>query len=180
MIMNELNEDFTNLYKRWKGGKVRKEDKIDKEAVLRFIGKYNLDEDKVTIHETCADFDMDVIIDDINDLTFKFGNVSGYFDASYINLKDLKFMPKYVGGDFSIAGNWLESFDGCPEEVGGNFIAIGSGHNLESLKGLPKHIGGYLYITVTGEPDKFTEDDIPEDTVIDGNIRLSIRGKDEM
>ena len=175
--MNKLNEDFTKLYKRWKDGSVRKEDKIDKAALLRFIGKYNLNEDKVTIHETCADFDMNVIIDSNDDLEFKFGKVSGYFDASYIRLKDLKFMPKYVGGDFNISSNWLESFDGCPEEVGGNFIAIGS-HNLKSLKGLPKHIGGYLYITIPGEPDKFTEDDIPEGTVIDGNIRLSIRGKE--
>ena len=168
--MNKLNEDFTKLYKRWKGGDVRKEDKIDREAVRKFINYYYINKDNVTIHETCADFDEHIIIGNINDLTFKFGRVSGGFDAGHINLEDndMKFMPEYVGDDFNISGNRLKSFKGCPKEVGGNFLAAAS-HNLESLEGLPKHIGGYLLIT-TDKKGKFTKDDIPDGTVVDKQI----------
>ena len=175
--MDKLNEDFTKLYKRWKDGSIRKEDKIDNAAVSKFIYDYDdVDEDKVTIHETCVDYDGDISISNTKDLTFKFGKVSGCFDASYINLKDLEFMPKYVGGDFKISSNELKSFKGCPEEVGGNFTAVDS-RELESLEGLPKHIGGNLLITAPNSTVKFTEDDIPEGTVIDGEIRFSLRRK---
>jgi hypothetical protein len=172
MVMNKLNEDFTKLYKRWKGGNVRKEDKIDKEEVRKFINGYYINKDNVTIHETCVDFDESVILGTIYELTFKFGKVSGGFDAGHIDIddNDMKFMPEYVGGDFNISGNRLKSFKGCPEEVGGNFLAVGS-HNLESLEGLPKHIGGYLFVT-TDEKGKFTKEDIPEGTVIDGRITI--------
>ena len=172
--MNKLNEDFTKLYKRWKGGNVRKEDKIDREAVRKFMDKYNINEDKVTIHETCVDYDGGIHIENIDDLTFKFDKVLGFFRASFFYMEDLKFMPKYVGGDFDISGNKLKSFKGCPEEVVGSFIAMGS-YELESLEGLPKHIGGNLLITSPNTPGKFTEDDIPEGTVIDGGIRFKHR-----
>lgn len=174
MVMNKLNEDFTNLYKRWKDGNVRKEDKIDREAVFRFIKVYQyIDENKLTMHESCVDYDGDIVIVDKNDFAFKFGKVSGSFDVSCLVIDDnyMKFMPEYVGGDFDISNNKLKSFKGCPEEVGGAFFARNS-HNLESLEGLPKHIGDYLYITTPSEPGKFTEDDIPEGTVIEGSIRF--------
>ena len=174
--MNKLNEDFTKLYKRWKGGYVRKEDKIDVKAVHKFINDNDMDENRVTINDTCVDYDGDVNIKNKDDLTFKFGRVSGFFDASYINLNDLKFMPKYVGKDFNISSNELKSFKGCPEEVAGKFTAVDS-RELESLEGLPKHIGGDLLITTPNTPGKFTEDDIPEGTVIDGAVRFSLRRK---
>lgn len=174
--MDKLNEDFTKLYKRWKGGSIREEDKIDKAAVSKFMYDYDIDEDKVTIHETCVDYDGGLVIGDTKDLTFKFGKVSGCFDVSYINLKDLEFMPKYVGDYFNISSNDLKSFKGCPEEVVGNFTAVDS-RELESLEGLPKHIGGNLLITTPNTPGKFTEDDIPEGTVVDGEIRFSLRRK---
>ena len=178
--MNKLNEDFTKLYKRWKGGNVRKEDKIDREAVHRFINEYKyIDENKLTIHESCVDYDGDIVILQKDDLAFKFGKVSGSFDVSCLVIEDndMKFMPEYVGGDFDISNNRLKSFKGCPKEVGGTFFARNS-HNLESLKGLPKHIGDYLLITTPKTPGKFTKDDIPEGTVIDGDIRFKSMAED--
>lgn len=171
--MDKLNEDFTNLYKRWNGGRNRKEDKIDKEAVLKFINDNhrNIDENKITMHDFCVDYDGNIIINKIDNLTFKFGKVTGCFRATYFNLKNLKFMPKYVGGYLDISGNHLKSFKGCPEEVCGNFFASCC-YKLESLEGLPKHIRGNLLISTPNMPGKFTKDDIPEGTVIDGKIKI--------
>ena len=179
-VMNKLNEDFTNLYKRWKDGDVRKEDKIDREAVRKFINDNNkyIDENKITIHETCVDYDGDVIIVHKDDLAFKFGKVSGSFDVSCLGIEDndMKFMPKYVGGYFDITDNRLKSFKGCPEEVGGSFFARNS-RNLESLEGLPKHIGGNLVITT---PHLFGDEyELPEGTVIDGKINAPIKKEEK-
>lgn len=178
MSMNKLNEDFTKLYKRWKGGEVRKEDKLDRGAVLRFIKKYEnyIDENKITINETCVDYDGNITIVHHDDLSFKFGKVSGYFDVSALGIedKDMKFMPEYVGGYFDISNNRLKSFKGCPKEVGDFFFARHC-RCLESLEGLPKHIGGNLLITT---PNLFGDEyELPEGIVIDGKINAPIKKK---
>jgi hypothetical protein len=176
MSMDKLNEDFTKLYKRWKGGEVRKEDKLDREAVRKFINdnyRY-IDENKITMHESCVDYDGDIIITKTDDLGFKFGKVTGNFYASHIDIEDLKFMPKYVCGTLDISHNKLKSFKGCPEEVGGSLIARDC-RNLESLEGLPKHIGGNLLIT---SPNLFGDEyELPEGIVIDGKVNAPIKKK---
>lgn len=170
--MNKLNEDFTNLYKRWRGGEVRKEDKLNRSLVYEFMKEYSISDKDVRIHETDVDFGCDINITRIEELTFKIDKVIGDFNASALNLKDgdMKYFPEYVGGDFDISSNSLTSLEGCPKEVIGNFYAADS-DELKSLECLPKHIGGNLWITGTN----FTEDDIPSDCKIDGNIRFSIR-----
>lgn len=168
----KLNEDFTNLYKRWRGGEVRKEDKIDESLVYKFMYDYDISEKDVRIHETDVDFSCDINITRIEELTFKIDKVIGDFNAYAINIKDgdMKYFPEYVSGDFDISRNSLTSLEGCPKEVIGSFYASNS-DNLKSLEYLPKHIGGNLLITGTN----FTEDDIPSDCKIDGVIKFKIR-----
>lgn len=168
----KLNEDFTNLYKRWRGGKVRKEDKLDMSLVYEFMKEYDISDRDVRIHETDVDFSCDIALIKCDDLTFKIDKISGEFNAGDTSLKEggMKYFPEYVGGDFDISVSQLKTLNGCPKEVIGNFKAFDS-YYLESLEGLPKHIGGNLVITHS----KCTEKDIPSDCKIDGVIKFSIR-----
>ena len=62
-------------------------------------------------------------IKDFNELPYKFGRVTGYFDIDYCkNLISLKNCPDEVGGGFSCRYcTKLDSLEGCPKEVGGTF-----------------------------------------------------------
>lgn len=48
---------------------------------------------------------------------------------------------RYVSGNFCIRSTLITSLDGCPKEVGGNFVCFDN-HNLESLVGCPEKVGG--------------------------------------
>lgn len=79
-------------------------------------------------------------------IPFKFGKVTGNFLCNGNALESLEGSPYYVGGDFSCGNNsGLKNFKGSPVEVACNFIATGLS-NLESLEGLSPEIGGSLYI----------------------------------
>ena len=77
--------------------------------------------------------------------SFEFIDGKIYISGDFI-LKDLKatklnppFPIYHVHGDVILANSQLETLDGCPEVVDGNFDCSGC-KNLKSLKGAPKNV----------------------------------------
>ena len=98
-----INEDFTDLYKRWKKKDVRKEDNLEIK-LKQFISTTNNPEEYY-IENGLVCCKGDVVIDD-NDLIdgkfpFQFCEVEGDFICSYCKkLTSLKGAPQEVVGDF--------------------------------------------------------------------------------
>ena len=163
-----INEDFTDLYKRWKNKEVRKEDSLEVKMKDFISTKKNSEEYYIENGKVCCK--GDVVIDD-NDLIdgkfpFKFGKVEGNFCCagceklislegapekveghfngdSCCNLKSLKGVPEKVGGDFICDSCYeLTSLEGSPKEVGGDFSCCEVGEKLESLEGAPEKVKG--------------------------------------
>ena len=69
--------------------------------------------------EIDIDGDVDISYIDFEELPYKFGRVSGFFDVSYNkNLKSLKNCPSKVRKWFSCSNcPQLDSLEGCPKEV---------------------------------------------------------------
>ena len=72
-----------------------------------------------------------------------FGEVTGNFDCSELNLVSLKGAPQIVGEDFYCFKNHLTSLEGAPREVGWTFDC--SENQLLSLEGAPQKITGFFY-----------------------------------
>jgi hypothetical protein len=76
------------------------------------------------------------LIEFVDKLPFKFGNVSGGFECSYNYLTSLEGCPKSVGGDFLCSRNKLTSLEGAPKQVGGDFLCD---DNLRNTKEYRQH-----------------------------------------
>ena len=72
-----------------------------------------------------------------------FGEVTGNFDCSELNLVSLKGAPQIVGEDFYCFKNHLTSLEGAPREVGWTFDC--SENQLLSLEGAPQKVTGFFY-----------------------------------
>lgn len=135
--------------------------------------KNKIPENNLLFHDDRVDFKCDLYINDIEDIRFNIGEVFGNFDISSLRITQItNLCPKKVHGNYVVSDNLLIDFTNSPEEVDGSFIAVEC-NRLQSLKGLPKKIGGTLTIT-TGD-DRFSESDIPQGTVVEGQIRFTIR-----
>jgi len=65
-------------------------------------------------------------------------------------LVSLEGCPKEVGGDFVCVVNYmLETLEGGPEKVGGSFVCSAN-ESLKSLKGCPREVGGSFECTACG------------------------------
>lgn len=180
--MNSINENFINLYKRWKSGSYRTEDFMSK--ITETMGRCNISSKLYDIDNKnkCVNFKSSIDINDDfldnGEIPFKIGNVNGNFDISSTRLKSLKNAPNSVLGYFNISSTSVSSLIGSPETITGDFFATDI--YITSLEGMPKKIGGDVYITTwaADENDKrivFKKDDIPEGTEIDGTVRFQIR-----
>ena len=110
-------------------------DKI--KSILTFnpdTNKYDYDGDLNNI--TLKNF----VSEDKDGFIIDFGEITGGFYCSYLNLKSLKGAPQKVGGNFWCFNNQLTSLKGSPQEVGKNFNC--SHNHLTSLEGAPQKIGG--------------------------------------
>jgi hypothetical protein len=47
-----------------------------------------------------------------------------FFYFTHNKSKSLKFVPKYVSGDFVYSYNYLTELEFCPEYVGGDFFVV--------------------------------------------------------
>ena len=83
------------------------------------------------------------LAEDGDGFTINFGEVTGLFDCSELELTSLKGAPQTVGGNFSCFDNQLTSLKGAPQEVDGYFDC----HNnqLTSLEGSPQKVGGSFF-----------------------------------
>jgi len=77
-------------------------------------------------------------------LRVKFGKVTGNFDISYNHISNLEGCPNYVGGDFIAHSNDLKKLVGGPEEVGGSYNVCCN--KLITLEGCAIEIGKNLYV----------------------------------
>lgn len=164
--MVKINENFVNLYTRWKSGRKRKESNYIDDFIKRQDFDYAIEvEEDGSI---CVKYSSIKITDDdlINGkLAFRFSKIkgsisfmdcktlvsleglpeemtSGYFDADNCEkLETFDFMPKSLRKDIDIyASNCfsLKSLKGLPDEVDG--LMIRHCISLESLEGCPKII----------------------------------------
>ena len=83
--------------------------------------------------------DVSFMSDTMDKMPFKFGEVTGNFNASYKKFKELKDFPDRVGKSFIIDGNLLTDLKGCPKKVG-SFSA--RNNKLTTLEGITQKING--------------------------------------
>ena len=120
-----INEDFTDLYKRWKNKEVRKEDSLEVKMKDFISTKKNSEEYYIENGLVCCKGNVDIKDGDLvnGKFPFKFGKVDGYFDCSLCKeLTSLEGAPKEVVYDFFCVGcAKLKSLEGAPKEVRGDF-----------------------------------------------------------
>ena len=119
--MKNLNHYITEA---WSG--VKKQSlKAEIEAWCEEMGiqKYTIN----SKGEIDVNWSVDLMGENIKELSYKFGRVRGYFSlANCKNLTSLKNCPDYVGGFFGCSScNKLDSLEGCPKEVGKDFYCFG-------------------------------------------------------
>ena len=75
-------------------------------------------------------------------------NVNGDVKLSRLNLKKIEVKFNYIlDGCFTCSNNQLESLEGCPNTIEGDFFCYSNELTIESLKYLPKKINtNYLEI----------------------------------
>ncbi len=90
------------------------------------------------------------------ELPIRFNRVDGNFNVDWGNFEDMRYFPKYVGGNLDASGTYINSLEGCPEYIGGDFRISGRGHLsnspflLRSLEHCATHIGGNLDVNGQG------------------------------
>lgn len=159
-----LFEDFTKLYGRWKGGNNRKEN----DYIRNFISKQEHPEEFSITEDGKVNSNISVKItqEDLvnNKLPFEFGYVAGGFRISDAQIESLEGAPKTVGGDFEI---WdcpkLTSLEFSPNKVGVNYVLFKVG--VEDMTGCSQDIGGSLKMgscdklkSLVGSPEKINVD----------------------
>jgi hypothetical protein len=115
-----------------------------KSTIDTICKKYNIYNYTIN-QDRSIDVDGDVLLSgrELTKLPLKFGKVSGYFTCTDNRLNTLEGCPRIVGGDFNIYYNRLTSLIGAPESVGGDISCENTG--LWTLEGCPTKIGGYIY-----------------------------------
>ena len=73
-------------------------------------------------------------------LPIRFNKVTGNFNCSHNELKNLEGTPRWIDGYFSCVNNKLTSLEFGPEYVGNDFVCNFNG--LTDLVGSPKQVGG--------------------------------------
>ena len=99
----------------------------------------------------------------------KFGNVTEDFDCLYTQLESLEGAPQKVDGNFVCSDNGLQSLAGAPQKVFGDFNCSDNG--LQSLAGAPQEIGGEF------QCDEFQLD--PGEWNMDGWLEVLENGSEE-
>lgn len=90
-----------------------------------------------------VDGDVEFDVEDITQLPYQFGTVTGDFSVGGMPLTTLKGCPHTVGESFDCSHTDITSFEGGPRQVGRNYIAA-SCSMLTSLQGLPEVVPGIL------------------------------------
>lgn len=130
-----LNYLIKRAYKIW-------DDKAKKYILSKF--KLNPQTNKYDYEGALYQEDLKHLVsEDKNGFIINFGEVTGNFNCSELNLISLKGSPQSVGGSFSCYKNHLTSLEGSPQTVGGSFEC--SHNKLTSLKGASQDVGGGFF-----------------------------------
>lgn len=93
-------------------------------------------------------------------LTKKFGNVACDFRCIGVHLETLEGCPQYVGGDFVVKSAGLKSLVGGPQKVIGDYV-VSYNPELKSLKGGPQEVKGNFVVNDNGlETLEFSPDHV--------------------
>jgi hypothetical protein len=107
---------------------------------LHSMGIYDYDICDGVVH-VVGDVNLNISNMGLTSIPVQFGYVSGYFRCRSNYLESLEGFPNEVGGDFDCSYNYrLYSLEGGPSEVGGSFYC--RGNDLRSLAGCPNEVGG--------------------------------------
>lgn len=109
---------------------------------LRYHGINNAKVDPSTL-VIDVDGDVELDVEDITQLPFQFGTVTGDFSVGGMPLTTLKGCPHTVGESFDCSHTDITSFEGGPTKVGRNYLASAC-TSLTSLQGLPEVVPGVL------------------------------------
>ena len=164
---------YDNLQKLYPNIKVNYND--DYKIVISYDGPLELNEefykilenDNIKIEDIIFENCVEIWVYDINNFTKisdygKFGEGIIDFDCyGCINLQSLEGCPKEVGGNFSCSRCInLQSLNGSPKTVNGDFYCYGC-NNLQSLEGCPEKVNGNFYCincnnlqSLEGAPEK--------------------------
>lgn len=114
--------------------------------ILRRVKRYVSRNASVEIVNGLIDVDGDFeLTKSLPKLPYKFGKVTGDFMVNENTLETLEGCPYFVGGEFFNCGfNYLTSLIGGPIKVMGDYIA--RGNEFISLDGLPKEMHGDIHL----------------------------------
>ena len=83
-------------------------------------------------------------IDGLSSLkTLNVSRVTKSFRCEWLKLTSLEGCPKEVGGDFVIKNTYIKNLEGLPKKIGGSIVLFFN-YDLTSLEGLPKSVNGYF------------------------------------
>lgn len=107
------------------------------------INTYILDDDgeNIIIH---VQGNMDISNNKIEKIPYKIGSVDGSFFAKNCSLLTLQNSPTEVSGDYNVSFNDFKNLTGCPEYVGRNFDIQYCNNLISFLCGPEIVIGQYL------------------------------------
>ena len=98
-------------------------------------------------------------------------SVDGSVEFEKYKFSELPLNFEVVDGNFSVFRGPLKSLKGFPKFVSRDVQILGT--EVNSLEGLPKRIKGhFVFMPSKNAGRNLTKDDIPKDTVIDGDIRF--------
>jgi len=111
---------------------------VNKRQIERFCEKQRIVRYEIT-NDFMIDVDGDVDLSDsleTDEIPYKFGIVTGYFNCSRNGLTSLKNCPDEVGGDFDFSENRVTNFEFAPKKVGESMD--GTQNLLSSFNNIPE------------------------------------------
>ena len=134
-VVPKLNYLIKKAYKNWN-------DRTKKQLLSKF--KLNLKTNRYNYEGNISNEDLEGLVSEDKDgFSVNFGEITGNFDCSGLDLRSLKGAPQTVRGDFDCSWNNLISLKESPREVGGNFSCYKN--LLTSLEGSPQKIVDGFY-----------------------------------
>lgn len=138
MVLKAFVATIMNVFK--KTLQLLKISKIDRICKNFGIKNYTInDDDSIDVNGSVS------ISDYISKLPLKFGNVTGSFTISSLELISLEGFPNYISGDLYIRRSNITSLNGCTQNIDGDF-SFYTDLSLNSLEGGPQFVGRHYRV----------------------------------
>jgi hypothetical protein len=106
---------------------------------FKYTGKISIDPQSGLISCTGSVRAKDIAMRNVKRLPVKFGKIRNDFKIGWGELESLEGAPTWVGGEFDCTLNRITSLEGAPQHVGRSFDC--SHNRLTSLEHCPKFVG---------------------------------------